>query len=163
MSILKQGCPVKGLTTVIPWGTPIDQLSLYGSPTIKTWKRWGDTSIGMKEITFTSLQWRPVDIPVLPSIQSASMEFRVPTILHSPDAQLFNSIVYYFENAKELESELFQNFGEPYIQHVVVPERGEAEYDEKIWRPIPDFRLSIIFHPALALRINLDISEIKRA
>jgi hypothetical protein len=156
ISALKKGCPVKGLTNIIPWGTAVDQVSSFGSPFAKTWKRWGETSIGLKEITFTSLQWRPVDIQGLPSIQSASIEFRQPAILHSPDAQLFNSIVYYFENAETMENELLKNFGAPDIQQVVLLERGGDEYDEKIWRPIPDFGVSIVFHPASALRIHIE-------
>jgi hypothetical protein len=160
IAILREGCPVKEETDVIPWGTPLHSVSLFFNPTIQTWKRWADTSLGMKEVTHTSLIWPHIKIQSLPAIRSAKLQFRQPLFLHSPDVQHFLSIEYYFDRGDEMELQLVQNFGEPFSQRIVCNERdGDTEYEEKIWKPVSDIRLWIIMRAGSVLMIQVDSSE----
>jgi hypothetical protein len=160
IAILREGCPVKGETDVIPWGTPLGNVSSFFNPTIQTWKRWADTSLGMKEVTHTSLVWPHIKIGSLPAIRSSKLQFQQPVFLHGPDVQRFLAIEYYYDRSDEMELQLVQNFGEPFSQRVVCNERdGDTEYEEKIWKPVADIRLSVIMRAASALMIQVDSSE----
>ncbi len=153
--ILSSGCPVRALGTVIPWGIPIDKTVSYGNPSIQQWKRWGETNEGMKEICYTKVQWDSVDLPFLPSIYSAEVQFQN---LYSISAQkFFHSIKYRFKDGEKMEDELTQNLGVPIIDDVSFFDRSvESGFSRKLWKPLSDHPLTIAFHPTEPLNIFLE-------
>ena len=149
---LRKGWPIApGIT--VPWQIRLDKTIQYGSPVVKKWKRWGETYDGLKEVTFTNVQWNTTQIIGLPSIHTCQLEYRYP-----PEIDPFKSINCYYRDSTLVLNELITNLGEPTSEREFYLDRDEidVEYKLKVWKPFPDFPLYLSFHPKDVIRVWIE-------
>jgi hypothetical protein len=138
--LLFEGFPV-GVDLILHWKKPIGDLMTIGNPKLEKWKRWHqDRDEYYGEIAHTRLLWNNVQVPTITSIKALQIEFENA-------ASFFKGADLYFSSSLQLEKELTNQFGEPYIHRTEFEDKdGTNEHIQKQWiLTFPDSKIKIQF------------------